>query len=224
MPTTLSPTERTRVIRSHERAATDRAALHEVLTDGLIAHLGVIAGDVPLVLPTAFGYDLDGPDRDGSLYFHGSVASRSLVDAPASTVCLTITLLDGLVLARSGFHHSMNYRSAVVMGTARQVTDPAERDHALDLIVNHLAPGRTAEIRRPTRKDLAATTVLALPLHEASVKARSGGPNDDADDIEAGDVWAGVLPLRVAHGAPITSQDCDPAIGVPDHVRALVDR
>lgn len=222
MTTSLSPTPRTRVIRSRERAATERDALREVLDEGLIAHLGIVIDDAPLVLPTAFAYDLDGPDRDGTLYFHGSVASRSLIDAPGATVCVTISLVDGLVLARSGFHHSMNYRSAVVLGNPRQVEDPAERDHALDLIVDRLVPGRAATLRRPTRKDLAATTVLALSLHEASVKSRSGGPIDDDADVEAGDTWAGVVSLRTVRGEPVRGADCSPDLDVPEHVRAFV--
>lgn len=224
MTTSLSPTQRTRVIRSRERAATDRAALYEVLDEGMVAHLGIVIDDTPRVLPTAFAYDLDGPDRDGTLYFHGSVASRSLVSAPEVSVCLTITLVDGLVLARSGFHHSMNYRSAVVIGRPRQVEEPAERDRALDLIVDRLVPGRARTLRPHTRKDLAATTVLALGLHEASVKARSGGPKDDEADIEADDTWAGVVPLTTVRGDPVTGDDCSPELAVPDHVRALVDR
>ncbi|MGH3358848.1 MAG: pyridoxamine 5'-phosphate oxidase family protein [Nocardioidaceae bacterium] len=222
MTTSLSPTPRTHVIRSRERAATEREALHDVLEEGLIAHLGIVIDGAPRVLPTAFAYDLDGPDRDGTLYFHGSVASRSLVDAPAETVCMTITLVDGLVLARSGFHHSMNYRSAVVIGSPRRVDDAAERDHALDLIVDRLVPGRAATLRSPTRKDLAATTVLALPLHEASVKSRSGDPKDDDADVEAGDTWAGVVPLRTVREEPIRGADCSPALDLPEHVRAFV--
>ncbi|UYM05282.1 pyridoxamine 5'-phosphate oxidase family protein [Solicola gregarius] len=222
MTATLSPTARTRVIRSHERAESERSALYDVLDSGMVAHLGVVIDAAPRVLPTVFAYDPDGPDLDGTLYFHGSVASRSLVDAPDQTVCLTITLVDGLVLARSGFHHSVNYRSAVVLGNPRPVDEPAERDRALDLIIDHLVPGRAETLRPPTRKDLAATTVLAVSLHEASVKARAGGANDEAFDVEAGDTWAGIVPLTVVPGAPITNPDCPPELEVPQHVRALV--
>lgn len=222
MTTSLSPTDRTHIVRSRERAATDRPALHDVLAAGQIAHLGVLFDGVPRVLPTAYAADLDGPDTDGTLYVHGSVASRSLVEAPDQTVCATITVVDGLVLARSGFHHSMNYRSAVILGCPRTVDDAAERDRALDLIVDHLVPGRAKALRSPTRKELAATTVLALPLHEASVKSRAGGVEDEPFDVEAGDTWAGVVPLALAYGAPERSPDCTPALDVPDHVRALV--
>lgn len=221
MTASLSPTARTRVVRSHERAVTDRAALHDVLASGTVAHLGVLFGGVPRVLPTAYAYDPDGPDADGTIYIHGSVASRSLVEAPEQTVCVTITVIDGLVLARSGFHHSMNYRSAVILGRPRTVDDATERDHALDLVVDHLVPERTKALRSPTRKELAATTVLALPLHEASVKARAEGVNDEPFDVEADDTWAGVVPLATAYGAPERDPDCSPALDVPDHVRAL---
>ncbi len=128
-----------------------------------------------MVFPTAYGFDLDGPpDRGGSIYVHGSVASRSL--APDSEICITITILDGLVLARSGFHHSMNYRSGVIIGSPRVVTDGDERVKALNLIVDQVVPGRSQHLRDHTRKEMAATIVLALPLYEASVKARTGGP------------------------------------------------
>ncbi|MDN5853209.1 MAG: pyridoxamine 5'-phosphate oxidase family protein [Actinomycetia bacterium] len=221
MTTSLSPTERTRIVRSHERAATDRDALRDVLDAGMIAHLGVLFDGVPRVLPTAYAYDPDGPDDEGTLYIHGSVASRSLVAAPEQTVCATVTVVDGLVLARSGFHHSMNYRSAVVLGQPRPVDEPVERDRALALIVDHLVPGRSKALRSPTRKELAATTVLALPLHEASVKSRAEGANDEPFDVEAGDVWAGVVPLAMAYAAPERNADCSPTLDVPDHVRAL---
>ncbi len=199
----LSPTGRSTPRRERERAQSDRATLYDVLAASLVCHLGVVVDGVPLALPTVFGVDPDGPDEDGTLYVHGSVASRSLVQAPGAEVSVTITVLDGIVLARSGFDHSMNYRSAVVVGTPRLVDDPDELGHALDLVVDHVAPGRSATLRRPTRKELAATTVLALPLHEASVKRRAGDPLDEVEDVEAGGVWAGVIPLRLAAGAPL---------------------
>lgn len=221
MSTPLSPTERSTPRREKERVQTDRATLYDVLETALVCHLAVVVDGVPLALPTVFGLDLDGPDQDGTLYLHGSVASRSLVQGPAQDVSVTMTVLDGIVLARSGFNHSMNYRSAVVVGRPRVVTDPAERAHALDLLVEHAAPGRSATLRRPTRKELAATTVLALPLHEASVKQRSGDPVDEVEDVEAGGVWAGVVPLRTVAGEPVTGADVD-VVDVPDHVAARV--
>lgn len=220
MTETLSPTERTAVVRGKKRARTDRAELHALLEDALIAHLGVDVGEHPLVLPVAFATDLDGPDDGGSLYIHGSVAARWLTTARRRTVCVTVTELDGLVAARSGFHHSMNYRSAVVIGEARIVTDPDEKAHALDLTVDHMIPGRAETLRPATRKELAATSVLAVPLREASMKARDGGPADEPADIEAG-TWAGVIPIRQVAEPPATSPDS--CAGVPDDVtrRAL---
>lgn len=168
------------------------------------------------MLPVAFGVDLDGPDRDGTLYLHGSVAAGWVRAAAGATVCVTLTELDGLVIGRSAFHHSMNYRSAVVIGPARLVEDPAERDRALTLVVDHMVPGRTATLRPSTRKELAATAVLAVPLHEASMKARAGGPGDEPEDVEAGG-WGGHVPIRRVAGAPVPDVD---AVGpVPTGVR-----
>jgi nitroimidazol reductase NimA-like FMN-containing flavoprotein (pyridoxamine 5'-phosphate oxidase superfamily) len=181
----------------------DRAELHRFLAEALVAHLGVVVASSghPLVLPTTFAADPDGPDPGGSLYVHGSVAAGWLRQSRGATVCVTITELDGLVAGRSAFHHSMNYRSAVVIGAARVVDDPAERQRALDLIIDHMIPGRSATLRPSTRKELAATAVLAVPLAEASMKARSGGPVDEPSDVEAG-AWGGHIPLRrVASGA-----------------------
>jgi nitroimidazol reductase NimA-like FMN-containing flavoprotein (pyridoxamine 5'-phosphate oxidase superfamily) len=213
----LSPTPRSTPRREKERAQTRREALHEVLDASLICHLAVVVDGVPLALPTVFAADLEGPDHGGTLYLHGSVASRSLLQGPEQDVSVTMTVLDGMVLARSGFNHSMNYRSAVVIGRPRVVTDETERAHALDLLVDHAAPGRSATLRRPSRKELAATTVLALPLEEASVKRRTGGPTDEDADVEAGGVWAGVLPLRLTASDPVTSAD-GVDVPVPDHV------
>jgi nitroimidazol reductase NimA-like FMN-containing flavoprotein (pyridoxamine 5'-phosphate oxidase superfamily) len=189
----------------------DRAALHALLADALVAHLGVTVerdgSSHPLVLPTAYAVDLEGPDAGGSLYVHGSVAAGWLRASADRTVCVTITELDGLVAGRSSFHHSMNYRSAVVIGTARVVDDPQERRHALDLIVDHMIPGRAATLRASTRKELAATAVLAVPLREASMKARAGGPVDEPDDVAAG-IWGGHIPLRRVADEPVADVDC----------------
>ncbi len=214
---TLSPTARTTVGRGRNRAVEDRTELHRLLEDALVAHLGVVVGDHPLVLPVAFGVDLDGPDRDGTLYLHGSVAAGWARAAAGATVCVTLTELDGLVIARSAFHHSMNYRSAVVIGPARLVEDPAERERALTLVVDHMVPGRTATLRPSTRKELAATAVLAVPLHEASMKARAGGPGDEPEDVEAGG-WGGHVPIRRVAGAPVP--DGDATGPVPEGVRS----
>jgi nitroimidazol reductase NimA-like FMN-containing flavoprotein (pyridoxamine 5'-phosphate oxidase superfamily) len=202
----LSPSARTTVGRGRNRMVEDRTELHRLLEDALVAHLGVVVGGHPLVLPTAFAVDLEGPDRDGTLYVHGSVAAGWLRAATDTTVCVTVTELDGLVAARSAFHHSMNYRSAVVIGQARLVEDPEERQHALDLVVDHMIPGRSATLRASTRKELAATAVLAVPLHEASMKARAGGPVDDPEDVAAG-TWAGHVPLRRVAAPAVTAPD-----------------
>lgn len=191
----LSPTDRTTVQRGKHRVVDDREQLHAFLAEALVAHVGVVVGDHPVVLPCAYAVDPAGPDEGGSLYVHGSVASVWLRNAVGSTVCVTVTELDGLVAARSAFHHSMNYRSAVVIGRARLVEDEAERGRALDLVVDQMVPGRAATLRPSTRKELAATAVLAVPLHEASMKARAGGPGDDPEDVAAG-TWAGHIPLR----------------------------
>ncbi|WP_136609582.1 pyridoxamine 5'-phosphate oxidase family protein [Sinomonas albida] len=213
---TLSPTPRTTVNRGRNRAVSDRTQLHALLGDALLAHLGVIAGTHPAVLPTAFGVDLDGPDDGGSLYLHGSVAAGWLGKALEQDVCVTITELDGLVAGRSAFHHSMNYRSAVVIGRARRVEEPAERERALAAIVDHMVPGRWATLRASTRKELAATAVLAVPLAEASLKVRDGGPVDEPEDIEAG-IWGGHIPLRRVAGEPVPDQD-SAGQAVPDDV------
>ena len=213
----LSPTERSTPRRSSERARSDRAALYDVLDAAMVCHLAVVVDGVPMAFPTVYAVDVDGPDEGGTLYVHGSVASRSLLAAPEQEVSVTVTVLDGLVLARSGFHHSMNYRSAVVIGRPRVPTDAAERARALDLLVDHVVSGRAATLRRPTRKELVATTVLALPLQEASVKVRDGGVNDEPEDVRAGGVWAGVVPVRLAGCDPVTSADVVD-VPVPEHV------
>ncbi len=206
----LSPTQRTTATRGRHRMVDDRAALHALLDEALVAHLGIVVGSGldahPLVLPTAYAADPDGPDDGGSLYLHGSVAAGWLAPALAGEVCVSITLLDALVAARSGFHHSMNYRSAVVVGRPRLVDDETERARALDLVVDQVVPGRSATLRPHTRKELAATVVLALPLAEASLKVRAGGPVDDEADVEAG-IWGGHVPLRLVAGEPVADAD-----------------
>jgi uncharacterized protein len=218
----LSPTERTQLNRQRDRAATDRAELLDVLAKSLVCHLGVVMDGYPLVVPTVFGVDPDGPDAGGTLYLHGSVAAGSLRAAPGADLCVTCTLVDGLVLARSGFHHSMNYRSAVVIGPGRTVGDEAEKRRALDLVVDHVVPGRSRTLRAHTRKELAATAVVAVPLREASVKRRSGGVSDDQADVDAG-AWAGVVPLATTVGS--IEVDADAAhMPTPSDVLALVAR
>ena len=189
-------TDRTRVRRLPERGRYDRATIDAILDSGFVCHLGFIANGQPYVIPT--GYARAG-DR---LYIHGSAASRlARTLAGGVDVCLTVTLVDGFVLARSAFHHSMNYRSAVVLGRARAVTDPDEKMEALRLFTNHLIAGRFEEVRAPTAQELKATAVLALDIDEASAKVRSGPPADEAGDY-AVEVWAGVVPLVTSVGEP----------------------
>jgi nitroimidazol reductase NimA-like FMN-containing flavoprotein (pyridoxamine 5'-phosphate oxidase superfamily) len=215
MTAQLSPTVRTTVVRGRNRAVSERAALHDVLDSALVCHLGVDVGH-PLVVPTAFGYDPDGPDEGGTLYVHGSVASRTISASPDATICVTVTVVDGLIAGRSAFHHSMNYRSAVVLGHGRLVVDPVEKHRALALVVDHMIPGRSATLRPHTRKELAATSVVALPLHEASVKVRTGGPGDEPEDVAAG-YWGGHIPVRTV--ADPVVPDPDARGRIPDDVR-----
>ena len=186
----FAATERTQVKRLPKRGVYDKAQVHAILDEGLICHVGFTVDGQTYVIPT--GYVRVG-DR---IYIHGSPASRMLgALSNAIDVCLTVTLLDGLVLARSAFHHSMNYRSVVVLGKAQLVTDPLEKMNALHAFVDHVVPGRWDEVRQPTEKELRATHVLALPLDEVSAKVRTGPPIDDEEDY-ALPVWAGVAPLR----------------------------
>jgi nitroimidazol reductase NimA-like FMN-containing flavoprotein (pyridoxamine 5'-phosphate oxidase superfamily) len=211
----LSPTARTTITRHHERGSEDRSDLFALLDEALVCHVGIVRDGQPVVLPSIFAVDPEGPDDGGTLYLHGSVAAPWLAEAPTTPVCATFTIIDGVVVARVAFSHSMNYRSAVVMGLARKVTDDAEREHALALIVDHVIPGRSATLRANSRKELAATVVLAVPLAEASVKARTGGPKDEPDDVATG-AWAGVVPLSLTAGE-ITSEHEGP---VPADVRS----
>lgn len=196
--------------------------MHALLRDAPVAHVGVVVGDHPVVLPVAFALDLDGPDKDGTLYIHGSVAARWLTHSAGATVCVTVTEVDGFVTARSAFHHSMNYRSVVVIGQARVVTDGEEKAHALALTVDHVVPGRAATLRPSTRKELAATSVLAVPLQEASMKVRAGGPVDEPEDVAAG-VWGGHVPVRRVLDAPVTDT-LSSGTPVPHDVEQLVDK
>jgi nitroimidazol reductase NimA-like FMN-containing flavoprotein (pyridoxamine 5'-phosphate oxidase superfamily) len=210
---TAPPSERARVRRLPERAGYDRAAIVSVLDEGFICHLGFLGRDGhPVVIPTTYGR------RGDTVYVHGSPAAgmvRSLRGGLDAS--LSVTLVDGLVLARSAFHHSINYRSVVLFGHAREVTDGAEKSTALDAIVDHIVPGRRASLRPNTKKELSSTAVLALGIDEGSAKFRSGPPVDDAEDMDAA-VWAGVLPLALTPGEPVP----DPANRhpVPEHVSA----
>ena len=213
----LSATDRTRLRRHSERGRADRAELYEVLDAGMICHFGVIMDGSPVVLPTAYGR------RGDTLYLHGSSANRSILAAAGQPVCVTITHLDGLVCARAAFNHSANYRSAVVFGTGRLVTNDTERLAAFRAVTEQLIPGRWDTLRLPTRKDLAATAALAVPLAEASVKIRTGPPADDEADLGA-DAWAGVVPVAMTFGEPQPDPELRPGIAVPDHIAALRQR
>ncbi|MGY1698839.1 pyridoxamine 5'-phosphate oxidase family protein [Geodermatophilus sp. SYSU D00766] len=209
----LSPTDRSTVRRGSARARTDRAELHAVLDAGLVGHLGIVLGGAPVVLPTGYGRHGD------TLYLHGSTGAATLRAAGAGApVCFTVTHVDGVVYARSAFHHSMNYRCAVVHGTARVVIDPGERLLGLEVLTEHLAPGSWAATRRPDRKELAATALLALDLTEASVKVRTGPPGEDERDLAA-PVWGGVLPVRTVLGEPEPDPLLPEGVAVPDRVR-----
>jgi len=212
-PETLSATPRTRHGRLREQGRCDRADLHAVLAAGFIAHLGLPAAGGVMVIPTVYGTD------GQNLYVHGSVASQSLAaDAP---VCVTVTLVDGLVLARSVFEHAVNYRSAVIYAVPRIVTDPAEKLAGLRCVSEHVAPGQWDYARQPSRKELAATRLLALSLAEASVKIRTGPP-DDADSPDAAlGLWAGELPLESRWQEPAADPALPPGQPVPPHIQSM---
>jgi nitroimidazol reductase NimA-like FMN-containing flavoprotein (pyridoxamine 5'-phosphate oxidase superfamily) len=205
------PTERVRVRRIPKRAVYDRRALETILDEALVCHLGFVHKDQPYVIPTLHAR------VDDTVYVHGSSASRMLRTlAAGASVCLTVTLVDGLVLARSAFHHSVNYRSAVVLGEARLIDDPAEKVSALERFTEQMVPGRWRDVRPPTAKELKATSILALPLAEASVKVRTGPPVDDEADY-ALDTWAGIIPLRRQALAPEDDPRLTPGIGAPPY-------
>jgi uncharacterized protein len=208
----LSPTPRSTLGRHRERGRTERADLYAVLDAGTVCHLGLVREGAPLVLPTGYGR------RGDTVYVHGSSGAAYLRDP--GPVCLTVTHLDGLVYARSVFSHSMNYRSAVVHGVLRRVSEPHEVLAGLRAVVEHLCPGSWEHARQPTARELAATTVLALDLTEASVKVRTGPPGDDDADIAAGAAWAGVLPVRTVFGAPEPCPRLPVDTPVPGHVAA----
>src|SRR5580700_8554811 len=194
----FKPTQRTRVRRLPDRGAYDSETVFKILDEGLICHVGFSVDDQPIVIPTGYARVQD------TVYIHGSAASRMLKTlAEGVQVCVTVTLLDGLVLARSAFHHSMNYRSVVMLGRATLVSDPAEKMKALEAFTEHIVRGRWNDVRLPTESELKATAVLALPLAEVSAKIRKGPPKDDAEDYPL-PIWAGVVPLRITSSAPVS--------------------
>ncbi|WP_394846553.1 pyridoxamine 5'-phosphate oxidase family protein [Pendulispora brunnea] len=208
----LERTPRTTLHRIPDRGSYDRDLAYSILDEGLYASVGIAVEGQPFVIPMVYG-------RMGDrLILHGAAASRLLKAGAKSTpICVTVTLVDGLVFARSGFHHSMNYRSVMVLGEATEITDTEEKLRALDVIVDHAVPGRSKETRPPNRKELVATRVLALSIVEASVKMRTGGPKDDDEDLEL-EYWAGHVPLRLVASEPISDAAHPPRAPMPEAV------
>ena len=208
----ISPTHRTKLRRLPVRGDFDRATINEILDEALLCHVGFIVDEQPFVIPTTHAR------VDDQLFIHGSAASRMLRTlSTAVDICVTVTLMDGLVLARSAFHHSMNYRSVVIFGKATVVTNDHDKLEALRSFSEHVIPGRWREVRPPTEQELKATIVLSLLLNEASAKIRSGSPIDDEADYEL-DVWAGVIPLRLVAGAPINDPKLKKGVLIPEYV------
>jgi nitroimidazol reductase NimA-like FMN-containing flavoprotein (pyridoxamine 5'-phosphate oxidase superfamily) len=214
MSTSSAPTPRTRVIREPQRAVYDRDAVYRILDEGFICHVGFAVDGQPFVIPTSYGRHED------VLYIHGSAASRMLRNVSGGiSMCVTVTLLDGLVLARSIFNHSMNYRSVVVLGRGIAIENRAEKLTALRLLSEHIVPSRWNEIRQPNEKEMKATTILRVPIQEFSAKVRQGPVVDDEEDYPF-PVWAGVLPLNVVPGEPIKDSRLDEKIPIPEYVKS----
>src|SRR5262245_60893938 len=210
---TFIPTERTQVKRLPKRGAYDRETVFKILDEAFVCHVGFVVDGQPYVIPTNFGRVGD------TLYLHGSAASRMLRTLSEGVpVCATVSLIDGLVLARSAFHHSVNYRSVVILGTARLVEEPKEKREALRLFTEHIMKGRWEEIRWPNEQEMKATIVLALPLEEVSAKVRTGGPIDDEEDYSL-PVWAGVLPIESVAREPVSDARLNPGTLVPDYLK-----
>jgi nitroimidazol reductase NimA-like FMN-containing flavoprotein (pyridoxamine 5'-phosphate oxidase superfamily) len=212
MVTNINPTKKTRLRRLPKRGYLDRETINSILDEAFICHVGFVADGQPYVIPTGFG-------RVGEdLLIHGSSASRMLrTIAEGVDVCVTVTLIDALVLARSAFHHSMNYRSVVVLGRAELVADAEEKNAALEVITNHIVLGRWADVRWPTDIELKQTTVLRLPISEASAKIRTGDPIDDDEDYDL-DIWAGILPLTQVAGQPVDDTKLKPGLLAPANI------
>jgi nitroimidazol reductase NimA-like FMN-containing flavoprotein (pyridoxamine 5'-phosphate oxidase superfamily) len=209
MPDSFAVSDRTRVVREANRAVYDREAINKILDEGFVCHVGFSTEGQPFVIPTMFARVGD------AIYFHGSAASRMLRGAASGLpVCITVTVLDGLVLARSVFNHSMNYRSVVALGTATLISEPAEKLAALRGFTEKLIPGRWEDARQPNEQELKATSILRLPLTEVSAKVRTGGVEDDAPDY-ALSVWAGIIPLRLVADGAIRDERCDASIPTP---------
>jgi hypothetical protein len=213
MSSSSAPTPRTRVVREPQRAVYDREIVNRILDEGFICHVGFAVDGQPFVIPTSYGR------HENVLYIHGSAASRMLRNVSSGIpMCVTVTLLDGLVLARSIFNHSMNYRSVVVLGTGAAIEDLGEKLTALRLLSEHIVPGRWNEVRQPNEKELKATTIIRLPIQEFSAKVREGPVIDDEEDY-AFPVWAGVLPMNFITGNPINDSRLAEKIAAPDYVK-----
>ena len=216
MSQTQMPTPRTRLVREAERGVYDRETAYRILDEGFLCHVGFVADGQPFVIPTSYGR------KDDRLYIHGSAASRMLRQMKEGVpVCVTVTLLDGLVLARSIFNHSMNYRSVVILGKATPVDDPLEKVEALRLLSEHIIPGRWADARQPNERELKATLVMRVPIEEFSAKVRIGPPIDDEDDYSF-PTWAGVVPLETVSRPPINDPRLDPQYKVPPYAAYYV--
>lgn len=212
-PSVLAVTDRTRIKRLPKRGVFDRGAVYRILDEGFVCHVAFAVDGQPYAIPTGYARVGD------AIYLHGSAASRMLRSLSAGlSVCVTVTLVDGLVLARSAFHHSVNYRSVVILGQARLVTDPDEKAAALRAFTNHIVPGRWEEVRPVTAQELLGTSVLVLPIEEASAKIRTGPPVDDEEDLEW-PVWAGVVPLALQSGDPVPDTHVRPGTAPPDPAR-----
>lgn len=213
MTSTIQQTELTRIRRLPKRGVYDRETIYSILDEGFVCHVGFAVDGNPFVIPTGYARIGD------NLVIHGSSASRMLRNiADGVDVCVTVTLLDGLVLARSAFHHSMNYRSVVIFGKALVIEDADEKIKALEAFTEHVIPGRWNDVRWPNELELKATTVLSLPIEEASAKVRTGGPIDDEEDYDM-DAWAGVLPLELVVGEAVSDDRIKPGVDAPDYIR-----
>ena len=213
MSETQIPTTRTRVVREPQRAVYDREEVYRILDEAFLCHVGFSVDGQPFVIPTSYGR------KDANLYIHGSAASRMLRQMKdAVPVCITVTLLDGLVLARSIFNHSMNYRSVVILGKATLVEDPKEKLEGLKVLSDHILPRRWEDSRQPNEQELKATSLLRVPIQEFSAKVRTGPPIDDAEDMNF-PTWAGVLPLEIKAAAPISDEQLDAGIHVPTYLQ-----
>jgi hypothetical protein len=215
----LGPGPRSKVRRTADRARYDRASIYSILDEGFVCHLGYVAADGhPVVVPTVYG-------RSGDvLYLHGAPANHALRTAAGGRVCVTVSLVDALVLARSAFHHSVNYRSVMAFGTASNVGDIEEKRRALATIVDHVLAGRSHEARPPSDRELYATRVVRFDIAEASAKIRAGGPKEEPDDLPSESIWAGQVPVELAWGAPVPDDQAPVRAPVPPSVASLRPR